>query len=95
MLKKVDVLYTLYKYVSPAFLLHPYAVNSLQHGQVQDWPQLSVLERCLVYRELRYHDTSNIIRKYQANNECDRKVESFSHCTIKFPLQGNIYGLMA
>lgn len=48
----------------------------------------------IVYRELRYHDTSNIIRKYQANNECVRKVESFSHCTIKRPLQGNIHGLM-
>ena len=57
-------------------------------------PQLSVLERCLVYRQLRYHDTSNITRKYQANNGCDRKVESFSHCTIKHLLQANIHGLM-
>ena len=45
-------------------------VNSLYNGHHRDRQQLSVLERCLVYREFRY---SKMTEKWHAGTSCPSK----------------------
>ena len=67
--------------------------------------------RCLAYKESRYCDTSNFKTEPATHNEytsiiltctkqpklahCNRKVELFSHCTIKRSWQANVHSFMA